>query len=135
MLTMNSSVLFKLLGDLTAGLLEPGTSPNFAKVGLFTNNYTPLPTTVIGDLTEAAYTGYAQLDVPAWGDPSTVSATEVNVLGTTILQFQGPSSGPGAIIYGYFWLDSTGSYIGAERFSSPIPLNVLTDVITLLPSF
>jgi len=84
-------------------------------IGLFTNNFTPVPTTVLGDFVEpgAEYGGYARITVATWGLIFTGPNGPECI---TQVQFPGPTSGAGDSIYGVFLVDSGGLYVAGARF-------------------
>jgi hypothetical protein len=74
--------------------------------GLFTNNFTIAPTTVLADLVEAAWTGYARATVGTLAAPSLVSNVAVTTPGTnpTFTNTSGVAQG----FFGWFLVDPTG---------------------------
>jgi len=83
---------------------------------LYTNNYTPLDTSVAGDFTEASGGGYAAatLTMGSWtvatgNDPSDAVYAEQTWTFTGALTAS-------ATIYGYFIVDDDGTLILAEKF-------------------
>jgi hypothetical protein len=81
------------------------------KWGLFATNVTILATTVFGDLTEAAWTGYARVTVgtvPA----STIVAGKATTQPNTQPSF-GNSSGSTQTFFGWFLLDATATKLVA----------------------
>lgn len=101
---------------------------------LFKSNTTPGETTVVGDLTEATFTGYAAITLTgaSWstaaGDPATGSYAEQTF---TSNADQTPES-----IYGYYLTRETdGDLIAAERFSNgPYVIANNGDTIKLTPT-
>lgn len=101
---------------------------------LFKSNTTPDESTVVGDLTEATFTGYAVITLTganwttAAGDPATGSYAEQTF---TSSADQTPES-----IYGYYLTRVTdGDLIAAERFSNgPYVIANNGDTIKLTPT-
>lgn len=121
-----ADVAAKILGDLA-----------LCTVHLFTNDYVPVPQSVLGSFTEAVFTGYAAQAVAGWGTPELPSDGSVGVNDTTVLEWVGPSDASGQTVYGYY-LRSAGAgtpYIGAYRFPFQVPLAVPTDVLDLVAGY
>jgi len=89
--------------------------------GLFVNNWTVTSATVLADLTEAAWTGYAQVLVGTLAAPSLVSNVAVTtpVTNPTFVNSSGVSQG----FYGWFLVDPSQSILIAavNLGSSTIP--------------
>lgn len=112
----NQAAWVKQLGLLKTAYLDGG------KLGLFTNTPSITPTTVLADLTEATFDGYARVTLTTWGaaflDPNGNYADSVaptgtfTLTGTTVLE----------TITGVFVLDKDNVYMGAELLPTPIPL-------------
>ncbi len=87
------------------------TDPDIV-VRLYTNNYTPIETTVIGDLTDATATGYGPITATpgSWsisGDPTEASHTEIEFIFT-----DGEPT-----VYGYFITNTADdTLLWAEEF-------------------
>jgi len=120
----------KKAGDLAA-----------ATVHLFTNNITPTPLNVIGDFTEATFTGYAPVAVTGWGANASPPDGSVNADSTNVITFVGPSDASGQTIFGYF-VKSAGlgtPLIYSARFAAPFgagfPLITPADVLALVATF
>jgi hypothetical protein len=100
-------------------------------LGLFTNNYTPIETTVLGDLTEATGSGYAAKTLT--GASWTVTGGAPTTASYAAQQFT--FSGALGNVYGYFFKRaSSGDLIAAEVFSGA-PFNVASTnhSITITP--
>lgn len=99
---------------------------------LFQNDYIPIETSVTADFTEADFAGYsaAALTGGSWvstqGDPS---------FGTYAQQtFTRSSTGAAQTIYGYYLVTTTGGLLrAAERFDSPVILELINDAIKITP--
>lgn len=88
------------------------------KYRLFTNNYTPTLSDVVGDYTEAAWTSYAAI-TQAWADFTINGVSGHN--GFALAPPISFSNGSGSPVsaYGYFVTDSTGAILlAAARFDS-----------------
>jgi hypothetical protein len=99
---------------------------NTLKAGLFTNIPVISKTTVLGDLTEATYPGYArQLVVmgPVYRDPANGIASNSN-----LLNWQQVGVPVATIIRGIFYIDGAGPSLAfVEAFPTPIALNDVVD--------
>lgn len=85
-------------------------------IHLFTNNLTPTLDSVLGDFTEAAWTGYAAAAV----SPGSFSVTTSGHLTTAIaspVSFSNTSGSP-VDAYGYFVTDDTGALVACARFDT-----------------
>lgn len=104
---------------------------------LFTNNYTPLTTSVAGDFTEAAGGGYAAITLTAgsW-TVSTSSTPRQASYAEQTFTFTGALTG-NATIYGYFIVDADGVLVYAEKAAGTLQPTTngetykVTPVITL----
>lgn len=111
------------------------TGGNNLTLKLFTNNYTPLTTSVAGDFTEAAGGGYAAATFTAgsW----TVSTSNVPrdaVYAQQTFTFTGALTST-AVIYGYYVVDADGVLVFAERASSTMTPATNGDTYKVTPSF
>lgn len=107
-------------------------------IRLFTNDYTPVDTSVIGSFTEAAGGGYVAkaLSNGSWtitpaNDPSDA------VYGEQIWTFTGPLTG-NPTIYGYYLEDNNGSggtLIWAERLAANFTPSQNGDQLKITPKF
>lgn len=101
---------------------------------LYKTNVTPSETTVVGDLTEADFTGYAAITLTgaSWttsgGDPATGSYAEQTFSSSAD---QTPQS-----VYGYYLTRATdGDLVAAEKFSNgPYVISNNGDTIKLTPT-
>jgi hypothetical protein len=112
---MSGAVGNKFYTDADSALLAGGTPPTL-KLRLFTNNVTPTLSTVPGDLTECAITGYAAITLVSgsW----TISGTAPVKATYPIQNFNLTASGT---IYGYYVTDSAGTnfYWGEKGAGAP----------------
>lgn len=103
------------------------------KVALFKNDYTPTIATVIGDLVEADYDGYAAVTNSGWLPAAWATQGAAIQYMDTPAVFQPTGSVVTNVIYGwYFYKTGTPNvYIMGERFSSPIPMGDTGDQIVV----
>jgi len=102
------------------------------EVHLYQNDYTPVDATVIGDLDEADYSGYAEQIATGW------TAAVTTPLGRAIsfadeMNFAHDGGGTDNTIYGYYVLAPTGSLAWVERFLGPITMADASDAFDLIP--
>jgi len=97
------------------------------EVLLYTTSVSWSDATVIGDITEATFSGYARLN-PTYGAPAIVSAKAVAIAPGLIWTIASGSQ----TIEGYAILDENGVLRGGENFTTgPVALNVATGLVTL----
>lgn len=117
--------LLKLLPELTGQLTG-------AEVCLFTNDYTPVASTVLADFAEATFPGYARQPLATWGAAVIVSDHSRQVAADCLFTLS-TSGGPYSN-YGYFILDSAGDLLWAERDpNAPAVLSVAGDTYRVIP--
>lgn len=103
----------------------------FVTVKLFSNNFTPIESSLLADFTEADFTGYAAATGSAFladvinGDGSVSSVMSLNV------QFVQTAITISQLVYGYFILDNGGSLIGGERLNTPVNFNATGVGVTI----
>jgi len=99
-----------------------------AQVGLFQNDITPLRTSVVGDFTQATYTGYALANV-TWSAPSVSDGGDVELIGT-VPEFRPDDAVTPNTVFGFLLVDGAGAYIMGARFDDPpLPMGSALDVI------
>lgn len=108
------------------------TFNNQLQLGLFTNNITILDTTVLADLTEAAWSGYLRLTPATFGaaflDSSNVAVTQAAA------QAFNNTSGSTVTFRGYFLFDPTSTnLVYAENLGGDVPI-VSGAAVLLVPS-
>jgi hypothetical protein len=104
------SALEELTGTLLAGAL----------VHLYTNNYTPIAASVLGDFTELASSSYTSQEVLSWGTPVLGGDGYYTTTGGAVT-FNNTSGSTWTAAYGYFITDETGTVlVSAALFASPI---------------
>lgn len=101
---------------------------NGGDMKLFKNDVTPTPSTVVGDLTEATFPGYASFTVVTMGANFIDSAGRV-CSNTGQHQFVCSGGGPLETIYGCYFVDTGGLLVMAARFDEPIEMLLDTDAI------
>jgi hypothetical protein len=84
---------------------------------LFKNDYTPNADTVLGDLMQADFTGYAEIEI---NTPVTQVALDATFRAVTIWAMitWTKSGATGNTIYGYYARSEAGELLWAERFTS-----------------
>lgn len=99
---------------------------------LFTNNVTPDQATVLGDLTEAAWTGYAPITVigSEWTPNDPVGGVGL-LLHPPIAHVN--SSGSNQSAYGYYRLDENGDLMAACRFDAAPVTKANGESWTIIP--
>lgn len=104
-------------------------------MGLFQNNLTPGDTTVLGDITEATFSGYARQALAGFGAATTVSG-RASTTGSACSWTRG-AGGTSNSIYGYYVLDSTGTkLLWIERDpNGPVSMTAVGTIYTVFPVF
>jgi hypothetical protein len=97
------------------------------KVDLYTNDFTPLRTSVIGDFTLAAYPGYAQVEIAP--RPVTLDGSHRGQIVPGVVTFSPPSSGGDVTVHGFVAqylsdVDSGHHIFMSARFAAPAVLSV-----------
>lgn len=135
---MAGIVLADVGADMMLGALFNNAWPGGGRdltLKLYTNNYTPLDTSVAGDYTEASGGGYAAktLTNGSWtistgNDPSDA------VYAQQTWTFTGTLAGT-ATIYGYFVIDAAGVLVFGEKFDYSFTPAKNGDQLKLTPKF
>lgn len=117
------------LDALIAALLDGG------ELHAFQNDYTPIGTTVIGDLTEADFDSYAAITLNNWDaaslNPDDKAFTEEDVRTWTM----GGSSTPNTV-YGVYVTTAGGALLYAERNpAGGVLINTAGQTYSYLPRF
>jgi len=102
---------------------------------LYKNNLVPSSGTVLGDFTEADYTGYAPLTITGWSAPV--------MSGVNAITSPGPQDFVAGVIctpndiYGYYVTDPTDTFlIFAERDGvAPVAMNVTGKIYRVTPTW
>lgn len=90
------------------------------KVHLFTNDFTPLPSTLLADFDEANFVGYAEVTIADWG--TTINTGTARAGSTASATFTaGAIVAPGQTVYGYYVTDSGETVVlFSERFETAV---------------
>lgn len=124
--TLNPATQLKQLAELKTAMINGGN------IRLFQNDLDPTPSTVLGDLTEATYTGYAMIAVAAWNAGYTEPTTGRGTIVTPLAQFQPTGSAVTNLIYGWYYTDADGDLVCCGRLSgAPIAMAGVGDAIPL----
>lgn len=116
----------------------PGSYSGYAiYCALFQSNTTPSASTVLADLTECNFSGYAAVSV-TWGTVAQDGGGKASMTGTQI-DFTHDGGGTPNDVYGwYLYFDNAGavSLLAIERFASPpVVMDDNTDIISITPTF
>lgn len=96
---------------------------------LFANNVIPDGATVLADLTEATFSGYAAVALAtADFDAVTTVSNKAQIIATAFASFAHNGGGTPNTIYGYYFVQS-GKVLFAERFDSAKTMSGATDAI------
>jgi len=131
MIVISQSALLAAIDAVTVAL------SGSHKVALFKNDYTPTSNTVIGDLEEADFTGYAAVTNSGWLAAAWATQGAAYQYMDTPAIFQPTGTTVSNVIYGwYFYATGTPNvYILGERFASPIPMNDPGDQIMVIGAY
>lgn len=118
-------------------LLEKVVSPKLT-FNLYINNVSPNTDSTLASFTRANYSSYAPIDVPAAAWSFSTVLAHVGELRALEIFWVNHSPGP-VTVYGYYFVDSTGTVlVGAARFDDApkiVPVGGNVGVIPLLGSF
>jgi len=117
---------------LLTGLKAADATLDGAKVRLFMNDVTPDMDTVLGDLTTATYTGYADSADLVWGVPYVNSLGAVEMAAGSV-EFSPSDDAAPCTIYGYAILDEAAGLFAAERIEPPFPMVAADDNLIIVP--
>ena len=108
---------------------------------LFQNNYTPIASSVIGNFTEATFSGYSTtqplpITTVKWTTPANDGAGRAIAFNATF-NFSNSTGAVGNQIYGYYVTDlADATVLWAERFSSaPIDMTTAGKTMSMTPAF
>lgn len=109
-----------------------GSSVNYH---LYTNNVTPTLATVLGDFTEAAWAGYAEINVPVADFTLTGVSAHIGSITALPIAFLNGTVSP-VTVYGYYITDSTDTFlVGCARFDgAPVSIASLASQL-VSPTF
>lgn len=97
---------------------------------LYSNDYTPHRESLLADLTEATFSGYAPvaLDPADWSAPVTTGGVAQTVHGPGVYSWVASSGTQD--VYGYYVTDETDSYLlWAERYPSPVAVSATVPAV------
>jgi len=101
---------------------------------LYKNNYTPVDGSVIGDFTEADFSGYSGgEDITGWS-AAVIVAGRAESTGDPIDQTHNGGA-TGNTIYGFYVVDSGGNLCWAERDPNPFVINANGQIYRVEPKF
>lgn len=137
MLKQNDAELRAIVNRLTA--VAPGVADagrfNGAKIALFTDDIVPSRATVLADLTQPTYTGYAISAAIVFGLAFTNDNGAAEVLGDG-KQFPCTADGASQTVHGYMCLNAAGTgVLWAERFDTPQTIATAGQNIFVLPRY
>lgn len=121
---------------ILAELVDVGNFLDGCCVRMFSNDVSPGPETVIGDLTECTFTGYAASSAIVWGAPYTDTLGVAHVTGGS-KQFTQTADTVNNIAYGYYVTTTGGSPAlkYAVRFDEPVAFNGPGVAKVVVPDF
>lgn len=106
--------------DILTELTAVAGKLNGVKIGLYTNNVTWNKNTVLTDVTECTFTGYAKVAV-TWTTP--FRATDGTYRVSSGLNVFQPTAASTETAVGYFITDTAGTVLlGGDAFPAPVPL-------------
>lgn len=131
---LSKSVPSVSIAALTA-LIAADAPLETVKVRLFKNDILPGPNNVIGDFTEADYTGYT-----AGGITVTWTTIVHDDLGVPIVYgsnclFKATGDTVANTLYGYYVVDAGPAYLYGGRFPSPEMFTATGDSVVIVPSY
>jgi hypothetical protein len=103
---------------------------------LYTNDFSPSLTTVLGDFTEATYAGYNPAGtIVSFTPPALNAGGKAEIVYTNYNSFVSAPSGN--TIYGYYVIDNfdPSKLLWAERLPSPIRMQLIGDSISIVVRF
>lgn len=99
---------------------------------LFSNDHTPAEDDELADYTPATFSGYSPATLD--GDNWAVTAAEPSVASYAEQEFTSDADQTPETIYGYaIFLVGDDTFVGAERFPSPVPVQNDTDLVAVTP--
>lgn len=125
------AVIVPMVGD--RHLLDEVVNASSYTLHLFKNNVSISETTVIGDFTEADFSGYSSGAIAGWSAAvDNLDHRAISVAGTVTF-----THGAGATnnnIYGYYVLTGSGALAWAETFAGgPVPMAANGATLTIEP--
>jgi len=115
-------------------LLDALSASPSLKVRLFSNNHAFDHATVLGDLTECAFTGYSAA-APTWTTPALVGVVPTTIPSPTGVTFT-YAGGSTTTVYGFYLTDSGGTKLyGGSTFPAPVTLTTVVTSLTVYPVY
>jgi len=122
-------------GGLTRKLedLRAAWNSTALKMHLYSNNFTPLVTSVVGDFTECTFSGYSSQNIVTWGAASV--ASHIGKIQAAPITFTRSTSGASQNVYGYYVTDAAGTVLEWAELdpSGPRVLTNAGDSVTITP--
>lgn len=106
------------------------------RVNLYTNVYTPVPTSVPGDFTSATYAGYAAQPTGGWGSPVIDGLGNARCPGLTSLSWQPTAmTALPQTCHGWYVDDGAGHFLFGDELPSPFIFVDTNSLLVLVPSY
>jgi hypothetical protein len=120
-----------------AAHMIPATIPaRSAKIMLYTNNKIPTPNAVLGDFTEANFSGYVSASYNTTAPAEKLGEGTWGIAVITTWNVAAATPPVTNLIYGYaLYLDGGTDLYGAELFDSPVAMAAVGDFLTLASPF
>lgn len=99
---------------------------------LYANNYTPVETSVVGDFTEATFSGYSGgVALSNWTAPAIVGGVATSAADPVDQTHNGGATSN--TVYGFFVKNVAGDLVWAERDPSPVVMNAAGQIYRVYP--
>lgn len=121
-LTVISAILTDLVGDLVAGAPLATGRFNGCKLATFSNGVVVTEQTLIGDLTESAYPGYAESAALVWSVAGVDDAGNHVVVADAPTPFHVTGDPAGEMLHGVYLVSGAGALLAGGTFGAPVPL-------------
>jgi hypothetical protein len=103
------------------------------KIRLYQNNYVPGPGTVLTDLTEADFDGYAQYSNTVWNAPTLNAITgRYDITSGGAPTFTQTGTVITNTVYGWYMVDGS-DLVAVERFDTPVEFDTNGKTLQLAP--
>jgi hypothetical protein len=107
-----------------------------AKVHLFKSNIVLTPATLLGDFTEADFTGYSVSGSVTWNAPGYLPDGTAVVVGDAKIFVVGSTPTVLNTIYGYYLTNSGGTaLLFARSFDTPVVLSQAGNFVDVIPTY
>lgn len=117
-----------------AAMIGTGGPLDNVFVGLYTAGPAAGPGVVLGDLTEATFTGYARVEVANWSAAYVTSDGKVTIDGNNVHFSPSDAVTPNIVIGWFIATASTaGTLLGMEQFASTKPMQAADNGVTVVP--